>query len=150
MTQFLAAFLLAFAALLSAVEKSQPAVTRGRSTSSSKEISFKPLYLFSAKGRRDPFAKSTDLETLPENAHSSGFSVTELRLVGFIGDDEAPVALFKHRMGATTYTLKGGELYTPGNLKVPNVSGIVQPGRKVLLVQGDKKIQFTPFSSKRP
>jgi hypothetical protein len=53
-------------------------------------------------------------------------------------------------MGASTYTLRGGELFSPGNLKVPSVSGKIQADRKVVLVQGEKKLVFSSFSSKRP
>lgn len=138
---------LACPAGLSAAEKAGAEITQGRATSSLQEISNKPLYIYSARGRRDPFSTSLDLSAtaLP----TQELSVTELRLVGFMEASGVKVALFRHRNVGTTYTFRQGKLFTPENVAVENVVGRLQKGNEVLLVQGERKVLFSPFKSNK-
>jgi hypothetical protein len=138
---------LALAAPLGA-EKAGPEITQNRATSNLQEISKKPLYVYTSRGRRDPFVFQ-DLDGGPSDsaATRSVLSVAELRLVGFIGEGSGRLALFKQGNSGVTYTLKLGHLYSPEGVQVPNVRGSIQKDDQVLLKQGERDVVFSSFKT---
>ena len=145
----LAACLLCLAALPAlsdtGMEKAGPDVSGGKPTSSLADISQKPLYVYTIRGRRDPFVFYEDIDPGRVKEQSSEFTVTELRLVGFIDSGGSKVALFKQGNSGTTYTMRSGRLYSPGDVEMTNVKGEVMKNGQVLLTQGERKVMFNSF-----
>src|SRR5580700_6111422 len=113
--------LTAFCPELSAVENPGPELQQERTTSSLKEISLKPLFLFSARGRRDPF--TFDLSGTDSFGNNRDFSISALQLEGFIGTRQKRVALFNNIWKGTTFKFRAGHLYTEAGALVEDVSG---------------------------
>ena len=139
---------LAAGALL-ASEKAGPEITQGRPTSALLEISKKPLYVYSVRGRRDPFLFQDEVDPKVVKAQSGDFSVTELRLVGFIESGNDRIALFKQGNQGNTFTLRLGRLYSPEGVQIPNVKGSIQGNAEVYLTQGERKVVFNSFKTNK-
>jgi Tfp pilus assembly protein PilP len=145
----LAIVLLALGApgLLTASEKAGPEITQGRPTSALLEISKKPLYVYSVRGRRDPFVFQGEVDPRAIKAQSGEFSVAELRLVGFIESGNEKMALFKQGNQGNTFTLRSGRLYSPESVQIVNVKGNIQANGEVHLTQGERKVVFNSFKT---
>ncbi len=132
------------AGLALAAEKAPGEITQDRATSALTEISTKPLYVYTARGRPDPFVNPAGATATART--NLEFSISELRLVGFMEAGGSKVALFRHRHQGTTYTFRQGKLFAPENLPVENVTGKLQKGNEVLLVQGERRVVFNPLN----
>ena len=135
---------LAFPAL--ALEKASPEDRRRRQTSTLEEYSTRPLYLFSLRGRQDPFVPFSYQQGAKKGPVKP--AITELALTGFIGSGAEVVALFVHRLSRTNYTLRGSRLFTPENKVVEDIRGKVLSNRDVSLQQGDKSLVFSAFQAR--
>jgi hypothetical protein len=129
---------------LTALEKLGPDVTREKTTSSLDEMSLKPLYVYSERGRPDPFVAGS---LLTMTAETRVFSISELVLVGFMAANNHKITLFRHKNGKT-YTLRGDKLYGPENTLVNGVLGKILKERQVMLRQGEEKQIYNFFSGK--
>jgi hypothetical protein len=141
---------LAAAVPLGAIESASPRMDRERATSSPTAVSLKPIFLFSMRGRPDPFMAYALLTNAAPSA--TAFDISDLELSGTIEVGDETAALFKVSDG-TAYTLKGGVLYDPEDQAVPGVHGRIvdtDSESEIVLTQGVNKIDF-PFqrSSKR-
>ena len=134
---------------LFASEKAGPEITQGRPTSALIEISKKPLYVYSVRGRRDPFIFQDEVDPRGGKTQSGEISVTELRLVGFIESGDEKVALFKQGNQGNTFTLRAGRLYSPESVQIVNVKGSIQGNGEVLLTQGERKVVFNSFKTNK-
>lgn len=132
---------LLLAAGLQATEKASPLLQQSRRTSTSREISLKPLFVYSARGRRDPFIFAMALPRGSALA-SQDFHITALNLVGFIGEGAGRMALFSHFTQGKTYKMRGGQLYTSENIALSDVKGSFVGDRNVNLVQGESSILY--------
>jgi hypothetical protein len=137
---------LALSAAAPAMEKASPEDRRRRQTSTLEEYSARPLYLFSLRGRPDPFVIFPYRQAAIKAPAKP--SITELALTGYIGSGSEAVALFVHRLSRTNYTLRGSRLFTPDNKVVEDVRGKVLPNREVSLQQGDKSLVFSSFQAR--
>lgn len=133
--------LLSAAPGLHATEKASPALQSQRQTSTQREISLKPLFVYSTRGRRDPFTFDASLPGSPEAA-GGNFHISELRLVGFLGVGKSRTALFQDVFKKTSYRFKQGQLFSPEGIAISNVKGSILPDRNVSLVQGESSILY--------
>ena len=145
----MAALLAPSASFLLAAEKAGPEITQGRPTSALLEISRKPLYVYSVRGRRDPFIFQEDVDPRSIKAQSGEFSVTELRLVGFIEIGNERVALFKQGNQGNSFTLRSGRLYSPESVQIANVKGSIQGNGEVHLTQGERNVVFNSLKTNK-
>lgn len=130
-----------------ALENPGPDLEAERATSSAKEISLKPLFLFSMRDRRDPFTYDiSDADALGANRD---FSISALKLAGFIGEGNGRVALFQNIWNSTTYKFRAGHLYTDAGGLVADVSGDIVSGDRVHLLQGESSIIFNMNENSR-
>jgi hypothetical protein len=133
----IAALLLGLASLVYAVESTLRDLHR--ETSEIREFSIKPLVVYSARGRRDPFVAPLVSSITADN---STLRITELRLTGVLRTDHQSVAMFGTWSGReATYTLRSGKLFGPDGLAVPNISGKILNG-SVVLKQGNESLSF--------
>jgi hypothetical protein len=111
-----------------------------RETSELREFSMKPLAVYSARGRRDPFV--TPLVASLHNDDST-LKISELSLVGVLSLDSHQVALFRTYHGREqTFILRAGSLYNPDGQAIANVSGKVLGPHKAFLRQGDQELTY--------
>lgn len=148
MKRGLAIAALLLATLLGATEKAGPELQRERKTSSQREISVKPLFLYSARGRRDPFAYDISYNNSAE-AVSRDFTIAELKLVGFLGDNETKTALFYNPFRRCSYRFRQGQLIGPEGTAVPNIKGAFMHDRQVSLVQGEANMMYQLSSNSK-
>jgi hypothetical protein len=139
---------LALAAGLPALEKAGPDFQRERQTSTVTEISAKPLFIYSVRGRRDPFTYDISANTSTAAA-SASFAIAALELTGFIGQGPTKTALFYNIFRFTTYQFRSGLLYSPEGAPIADVSGVYQGNDKVVLTQGESSIMFTMVRNPR-
>lgn len=126
---------------LAAIEKASPALQNSRQTSTAREISVKPLFLYSARGRRDPF--TFDISFSPGGAMETvNFNISELKLVGFLDGNAGSTALFYDKFRTSSYRFRRGQLFGPGGLPIANVKGSISADRQVSLAQGESSIAF--------
>lgn len=145
---WLALVFLGCAGALAALEKASAKVAGQRTTSNLSEISTRPLVIYAIRGRRDPFVP--DLEATTDSAKANqNLSISELKLVGFMESRGNKVALFRHQHFGTTYSLKSGQLFSPEELPLPGVSGQLESKGDVTLVQGERRVVFSSFKSRR-
>jgi hypothetical protein len=112
-----------------------------RETSELRELSTKPLVIYSARGRQDPFVAPLVLALHQD--HSS-LKISELVFVGVMESHQRRVALFRSSGGREqTFTLRGGKLYGAGQKAVPNVTGRILPQGQVVLKQGEETLAFS-------
>ena len=138
----LAALLMMGLALrLGATEKAGPVLQHERQTSTSSEISLKPLFAYSARGRRDPFAFDISFNNSPET-QGRDFNISEIKLVGFLGDEDTKTGLFYDPFRRVSYRFRHGKLYSPEGVAIPNVKGSFLPGRQLSLTQGESNMLF--------
>jgi hypothetical protein len=136
----------ALAAPLASAERSSAQAARDRPTSSSDQVSTKPLLHFSMRQRQDPFMAYALVTT---TASTDFFSIANLFYSGLVQVQGAPVALFKDNAGQT-YTLKGNGLHGPDNKRLAGIRGRVSAAGQVTLEQAEKKINYsTKSTSKR-
>jgi hypothetical protein len=124
---------------LQATEKALPSLQRERLTSTEREISIKPLFVYSARGRRDPF--TFDSSPMASSATQNS-NITELKLVGIMGTAEAKTAIFYDTLLGTTYRFKRGKLFGPDGVVVANIKGAFLPGRRVTLIEGESNVLY--------
>jgi len=144
MSRLRLAALLALACLsgrLGAAEKASPALQRERQTSTSREISVKPLFAYSARGRRDPFSFDISLNG-SSKAQGRDFSIAELKLVGFMGNEQGKTALFFNPFRKVSYRFRGGHLYSPEGAAIANIKGAFLSDRQLSLTQGESNMIF--------
>lgn len=148
MTRLLVLGLLLTPYFSGAVEKASPALQRERQTSSLRDISIKPLFVYSSRGRRDPFTFDISLAS-GATAAGRDFNISSLKLVGFLGVEQSTTALFFNTFRGATYRFRAGQLFSPEGLALENVKGAILPGRQVTLSQGESSILFRlPGNSK--
>ena len=112
-----------------------------KNTSNLGDLSTKPLKIYSARGRRDPFVASFISTVQPQ---TENLKITALVFVGFVSSRDQQIALFRTSAGGQqTLTLRAGSLYGSGNKPVANVSGRILDSKRVLLKQGEEKITFS-------
>ena len=138
----LAAVLAALAGGAAAAESAGPTKTHERDTAQAEEITLKPVRLYSARGRRDPFVLGRYGLTGTARPETTEFSISNLELSGFIGVGGNRVALLKLRDSALTYTLRGGRLFSPVDVVVEGVQGRITPDGSVELRQGERRLVY--------
>jgi hypothetical protein len=126
---------------LRATEKGGPEIQNQRQTSTIDEISIKPLFLYSSRGRRDPFTFDMSLNNNSAKA-SRDFSISSLSLVGFFGEWPNQTALFVSVWRQTTYKFRGGRLFSPEGVPVADVTGFYKSKGSISLTQGESSILF--------
>jgi hypothetical protein len=132
------------AAPLFAAEKPAPEVSRQRATSRPSEISNRPLFIYTVRGRFDPFLPG-DLQKRKVEVNSRNVDISDLILAGFTEIDGLTTALFKHRNSLRTFSLKSGRLFSPDNTQITDIQGRVASDRRVTLRQGDRQLVFSNF-----
>jgi len=140
----LLACLAVLAGSLMAAEKPAPEVSRARATSRPSEISTRPLFVYSSRGRFDPFLPG-DLQKRQVETGSRNVDISDLILAGFTQIDGLTTALFKHRHTLKTFSLKSGKLFSPESTQVIDIQGRMDTDRKVTLRQGDRQLVFSNF-----
>lgn len=135
----LAACLLALAEPASALEKASAQTVRERSTSSLEQVSSKPLFVFSMRGRPDPFMA---YGLMTGTARVDAFSISLLRFNGLVEVQGRSVALFQDTAGKA-YVLKGDRLHAPDGRLQEGVRGRIGADMQVTLEQGERRINFT-------
>jgi hypothetical protein len=134
---------LALPVALPALEKASAEIERNRPTSSDEAVSLKPLFLFSMRGRPDPFM-AYPLMSAHGNMQLS-LRIEDLIFAGTIQMRGKTVALFSGG-GKKTYFLRGNVLVDPEDKVVEGIRGSVlesSTGPKVVLIQGERKLTFT-------
>jgi len=124
---------------LQALEKASAKTVRERPTSTLEQVSAKPLFIFSMRGRPDPFMAYA---LLTNTAQTLAFSIAQLRFNGLVGVQDRSVALFQDNNGKA-FVLKNDRLYSPDGKVVEGVRGRVGADMVVVLEQGEKKITYT-------
>jgi hypothetical protein len=139
--------ILALAAALpaAAVENVGPAETHGRETSEAGEFSVKPLKIYSPRGRRDPFVAQRFGVTGTARPETVEFTISGLRLTGFVGIGDHRIAMFKLRNSNLTYMLRSNRLYSAEDKRVAEVSGRILKNDEVELRQGERRLVFGKF-----
>lgn len=131
----------ALAAPLGALETSSPDLARGNRLGAPGEPTLKPLFLFSMRGRRDPFVPYARLGV----PATDGGDIDGLQFAGTLGVGGSRVALFMDSVGKT-YTLRGGRLYDPEDRPVAGVRGALAPKGapyKATLSEGEHTLSFS-------
>jgi hypothetical protein len=135
----LSALLALGAGSLEAMEKASAKTLRERPTSTLEQVSAKPLFLFSMRGRLDPFMAYA---LLTNTAQTDVFNISQLRFNGLVEVQGTPVALFQDNAGKA-FVLKGEQLMAPDGRPVEGIRGRVGADSEVALEQGERKIKFT-------
>ena len=99
----------------------------------------RPPYLFSMRGRRDPFINVNQWAS----AGSGIFNISALQFKGLIEVDGLSTALFVNSSDRAMYTLRGNRLYAANDKPVPGVSGRLLEKGQVRLRQGDVSLNYS-------
>lgn len=135
----LALLLAGLAGPAAALERASAKTVNERPTSTLEQVSAKPLFVFSMRGRPDPFMAYA---LISNTAQMDFFNISMLRFNGVVEVQGRPVALFQDNSGKA-FVLKGDRLYKPDNLAVDGVRGHIGADMEVALEQGERKIKFT-------
>jgi len=121
--------------------------TKERVTSDSRDLSFKPLVAYSARGRKDPFL-APQFRRLQQDPAS--VLIRQIGLVGLVQSGRHNTAMFQQAGGSRpTLVLKGGKLYYDRTHCIEGVAGSILDSRRVFLKQGDECITYTLFLNHR-
>lgn len=117
-----------------------------KETSELREFSVKPLKVYSARGRRDPFMLPM-LE--PPATELEDVSLADLYFAGLFIVKDHKVAMFRKTTGrGMTLTLRGGYLYGFENKRLPNFKGKIVNNYTVVLRKGEENITYTVSKEK--
>ncbi len=145
MRRALSLFILGLSSVaLFAAEKPAPDVSRARATSRPSEISTRPLFVYTVRGRFDPFLPG-DLQKRQIETASRHVDISDLILAGFTEIDGITTALFKHRNTLKTFSLKAGRLFSPESTRITDIQGRIGIDHRVTLRQGDRQLAFSNF-----
>jgi hypothetical protein len=100
----------------------------------------KPSYLFSMRGRHDPFI---NLYRWVSAGSQSAFNISLLAFKGLITVDGQVTALFVSSNDRALYTLRGSRLYGANDQAVPGVSGRLIGDNQIRLRQGELTLNFS-------
>ncbi|MGH7441618.1 MAG: hypothetical protein ACREKE_02975 [bacterium] len=126
---------------LKALETASPDMIRSRHTGTLDEASLKPLFLFSMRGRRDPFMPGSLLFL----AQPVAMDISGLGFSGILVVRGHAVALFTDGSGKP-YVLRSGTLYDPQDRAVAGIRGAVtehSKGFEAVLSQGERTLSFS-------
>ena len=133
-----------------------PAATHQRETSDPEDFSLKPVRLYSSRGRRDPFVVAKYDKALKDPTNHvdpqpslDEISITRLSLSGFTEANKQVWALFVEKDSKRSFVLKAGKFYTSGGRLVKQITGSIKPTREVVLMQGNRKMNYTKFVKHR-
>ncbi len=104
------------------------------------EFVIKPLYVFSNKGKRDPFKPRYKKEVIPV---IDTVDISTLVLQGITETKQSKAALFKTMSGSdVSYIFINGKMYKENEEIISDVKGEIKNNKEVVLKQGDKEILF--------
>jgi hypothetical protein len=132
-----------------ALEKQAPAQVDIKETAEADQVSLKPVFLFSMRGRVDPFVA---YPVMTATAKVDALNISQLTFKGLLGMRGQELALFQ--FNRLTFVLKAGKLIGVDGQPVEGIAGGVDNdhnnGIRVTLVQGERKLTFSAKrSSKR-
>ncbi len=104
------------------------------------EFAIKPLYVFSNKGKRDPFKPRYKKEVIPV---IDTIDISTLVLQGITETRQSKAALFKTASGSdVSYIFINGKMYRENEEVISDIKGEIKNDKEVVLKQGDKEILF--------
>lgn len=104
------------------------------------EFTIKPLYVFSNKGKRDPFKPRYKKDVIPV---VDTVDISSLILLGITETKQSKAALFKTASGSdVSYIFINGNMYKENEEIIIDIKGEIRNEKEVLLKQGDKEILF--------
>lgn len=135
-------WMLAPAAGLLALEKPSAKAVDGRLTADADQVSLKPVFLFSMRGRRDPFVP---YPLLTATAQNTALDLSQLTYKGLVEVHGEALAFFQST-DRKPYILRGSHLEAADGSTVEGIHGRVRHGAEsgdVILEQGERKLVFT-------